>query len=95
MWQNFLCHCVVFTKASEEFAPYYLAEIPPLSVQSYTWPWAPEAGADPLPVALVARLLERGVARTASSCLHLRQRRLRLGEPEGHLHVAVQRDGRG
>src|SRR5215510_7231572 len=27
MWQNLLCHCVVFTKASEEFAPYYLAEI--------------------------------------------------------------------
>ena len=27
MWQNLLRHCVVFTKASEEFTPYYLAEI--------------------------------------------------------------------
>jgi hypothetical protein len=27
MWQNLLCHCVVFTRASGEFAPHYLAEI--------------------------------------------------------------------
>jgi hypothetical protein len=27
MWQGRLLHCVVFTKTSEEFAPYYLAEI--------------------------------------------------------------------
>src|SRR5262249_14377561 len=27
MWQNLLCHCIVFTRASEEFAPHYLAEI--------------------------------------------------------------------
>jgi hypothetical protein len=27
MWQDLLLHCVVFTKTSEEFAPYYLAEI--------------------------------------------------------------------
>ena len=27
MWQDLLLHCVVFTKASEEFPPHYLAEI--------------------------------------------------------------------
>ena len=27
MWQKILCHCAVLTKVSEEFAPYYLAEI--------------------------------------------------------------------
>ena len=27
MWQNRLGHCAVLTKVSEEFAPYYLAEI--------------------------------------------------------------------
>ena len=27
MWQKLLCHCAVLTKVSEEFAPYYLAEI--------------------------------------------------------------------